>query len=115
MSLARAFLQAGSRAVVGSLWRLRDDETRALVASFYRHLAEGMPVAGALASSRRDMIRQGAPATAWAGLVVLGDGDYVPLPGGGAGAGTRPLLLLAATAFLALLMALSWRALRGSR
>jgi len=29
MGLARAFFEAGSRAVVGSLWPLRDDETAA--------------------------------------------------------------------------------------
>ena len=29
-----------------------------------------------------DRIAAGAPAYAWAGLVVLGDGDLVPLPGG---------------------------------
>jgi len=82
MSLARAFFQAGARAVVGSLWRLRDDEAQELVAAFYRRLSDGATVDAALTASRRDLIRSGAPTAAWAGLIVLGDGEVVPLPGG---------------------------------
>jgi CHAT domain-containing protein len=82
MSLARAFFQAGAHTVVASLWRLRDDEAANLFDRFYRHLGRGVSVAAALRSAQSDMIAEGAPAAAWAGLVVLGDGDLVPLPGG---------------------------------
>jgi CHAT domain-containing protein len=82
MSLARAFFQAGAHTVVASLWRLRDDEAADFFDRFYRHLGRGRSVAAALQAAQRDMIRDGAPAAAWAGLVVLGDGDLVPLPGG---------------------------------
>ncbi|HEV2854555.1 MAG TPA: CHAT domain-containing protein [Thermoanaerobaculia bacterium] len=82
MSLARAFFQAGAHTVVASLWRLRDDEAADLFDRFYRHLGRGASVAGALQAAQRDLIAEGAPAAAWAGLVVLGDGDMVPLPGG---------------------------------
>jgi CHAT domain-containing protein len=82
MSLARAFFQAGAHTVVASLWRLRDDEAADLFDRFYRHLGKGASVAAALQAAQRDMIANGAPAAAWAGLVVLGDGDLVPLPGG---------------------------------
>jgi CHAT domain-containing protein/tetratricopeptide (TPR) repeat protein len=82
MSLARAFFQAGAHTVVASLWRLRDDEAAELFDRFYRHLGKGLSVAAALRSAQRDMIAAGAPAAAWAGLVVLGDGELVPLPGG---------------------------------
>ncbi len=81
-SLARAFFEADARAVVASLWRLRDDEAAALFDRFYHHLAGGESVAGALAAAQSDRIRKGAPAAAWAGLTVLGDGDAVPVPGG---------------------------------
>lgn len=81
MGLARAFFQAGARTVVGSLWPLRDDEAERIFRDFYRHLGEGRSVGAALAEARRDAIRAGNPAAAWAGLVVLGDGDVVPLPG----------------------------------
>ncbi len=82
MSLARAFFQAGAHTVVASLWRLRDDEAADFFDRFYRHLGKGRSVAAALQAAQRDMIKNGAPAAAWAGLVVLGDGDLVPLPGG---------------------------------
>ncbi len=82
MSLARAFFQAGAHTVVASLWRLRDDETADFFARFYRHLGKGTSVAAALQAAQRDLIAGGAPAAAWAGIVVLGDGDLVPLPGG---------------------------------
>jgi CHAT domain-containing protein len=82
MGLARGFFQAGARTVVGSLWPLRDDEAERTVRGLYRHLAEGHSVAAALASARREAIRDRAPAATWAGLVVLGDGDVVPAPGG---------------------------------
>ncbi|HKV10312.1 MAG TPA: hypothetical protein VJ725_19380, partial [Thermoanaerobaculia bacterium] len=42
----------------------------------------GLSVAAALHAAQQDRIEAGAPAAAWAGIVVLGDGDVVPLPGG---------------------------------
>jgi CHAT domain-containing protein/tetratricopeptide (TPR) repeat protein len=82
MSLGRAFFQAGAHGVVASLWPLRDDESAALFGRFYRHLAEGATVGEALHGARREAIAAGEPAAAWAGLVVLGDGSLVPVPGG---------------------------------
>ncbi len=82
MSLARAFFQAGATTVVATLWPLRDDDGAALFERFYAHLARGETVAGALQAAQRDRIADGAPAEAWAGAVVLGHGDVVPLPGG---------------------------------
>lgn len=81
MSLARAFFQAGARAVVGSLWALRDDEAAVFAAAFYRRLAAGRTAGQALAEARRERIEAGAPAAAWASLVLLGDGDVAPVPG----------------------------------
>jgi len=82
MSLARAFFQAGAHTVVASLWRLRDDEAANFFDRFYKHLGHGRSVAAAAQAARKDLIAKGAPAAAWAGIVVLGDGDLVPLPGG---------------------------------
>lgn len=80
MSLARAFFQAGAHGVVASLWPLRDDESAVLFRRFYRRLAEGATVGEALHGARREAIEAGEPAAAWAGLVVLGDGELVPAP-----------------------------------
>jgi tetratricopeptide (TPR) repeat protein len=82
MGLARAFFQAGAHAVVASLWPLGDDDAAALFGRFYAHLGDGESVVAALTAAQRDRLAAGAPAAAWAGLVVLGDGDLVPVPGG---------------------------------
>ena len=82
MSLARAFFQAGANTVMASLWRLRDDEAADFFDHFYRHLGGGLSVAAAAQAAQKDLFAAGAPAAAWAGIVVLGDGDLVPLPGG---------------------------------
>jgi hypothetical protein len=110
MSLSHAVFQAGARAVVASLWPLRDDETAALMEEFARQLARGRSVSAALAAARRVRIEAGAPAVAWAGLVVLGDGDFVPVPGGRSPVPPylwwlAPLVLLAALG----IASLAWR------
>jgi CHAT domain-containing protein/tetratricopeptide (TPR) repeat protein len=116
-SLARAFFQAGARTVVGSLWRLRDDDGAAFFDQFYRFLGQGRSVAAALAEAQEARRRAGAPAAAWAGVVVLGDGDLVPLPGGvEPTARARRLALLAASVLLLLAFAaLAARELRRRR
>jgi CHAT domain-containing protein len=82
MGLARAFFQAGAVGVVGGLWPLRDREAARLVDDMAVDLGRGASIGAALAQAKRAAIRAGAPPAAWAGLVVLGDGDFVPLPGG---------------------------------
>ena len=80
MGMAHAFFQAGARTVVGSLWPLRDDDAAWLAERFAQHLSRGSSVGRAMAMARRDLIAEGAPPAAWAGLVVLGDADQVPVP-----------------------------------
>jgi hypothetical protein len=77
--LARAFFQAGARGVVGNLWPLRDDEAEPLVRELGRRLAHGRSLGSALAEARAVRVEAGAPAAAWAGLVVLGDADFAPV------------------------------------
>ncbi len=105
LSLARAFFQAGAKAVLGTLWSQWDDQAAALFDGFYHHLAEGASLSAALAAAQRDRIAAGAPAGAWSGVVVLGDGDFVPLPGGRGWLAlqARPLALTAALAAALLL------------
>lgn len=78
-SLARAFLEAGAGAVLASLWPLEDEEASVLLGSFSKALGQGDSVAGALSIAQRDAIDAGMPSAAWAGLVILGDGDLRPL------------------------------------
>jgi CHAT domain-containing protein len=48
LGLTRAILDAGSPGVISTLWNISDEAAAALMAKFYRHLLDGMPVAEAL-------------------------------------------------------------------
>jgi CHAT domain-containing protein len=103
--LARGFFQAGARAVIGSLWPLRDEEARPFMKAFYERLAEGSSLADALVGARVARIEAGAPTSAWAGIVLLGDGEYVPFPGGAEG--SSPVTARLAAGAIVLLVLLS--------
>ncbi|HET7200748.1 MAG TPA: CHAT domain-containing protein [Burkholderiales bacterium] len=114
MSLARAFFQARARTVVGSLWSVRDNEAQEFSERLYHYLEVGLSVSAALRAAQRDRIAAHMPAAAWAGVVVLGDGDLVPLPGG-----RKPRTLMpgaatvaAALAGIAAALLFGWRWLR---
>ncbi|ANM29311.1 hypothetical protein ABI59_06455 [Acidobacteria bacterium Mor1] len=92
VGLSHAFFQAGARAVIGGLWPLRDDETERLIDGMYAELARGASVVDALGAARRRALDAGEPAAAWSGVVVIGDGDYVPLPGGSAAGKARRII-----------------------
>jgi CHAT domain-containing protein len=70
--LARAFLFAGCRGVVCSLWRVDDEATSELMAGFYAGLKAGLPAADALRTVQREMIREGRPPSQWAPFVLIG-------------------------------------------
>jgi len=97
-SPTRAFFVAGAHAVIGSLWPLRDDEAAALFEEFYRQLGAAKTLSEALAAAVRARIGAGDPSAAWAGLVLMGEADLIPLPSGRGGLrfGARHLALLAA-------------------
>ena len=70
-SLGSAFLVAGSRAVLASLWSVKDRTTREMVLGFYEQGGATDP-AGALARAQRAHIAQGRPPSDWAPFVILG-------------------------------------------
>jgi CHAT domain-containing protein len=77
MSLARAFLIAGARSVVASLWQVDDRSTATLMSLFYEHLAAGLDVRGALRVAQLDFVKEfgdKAQPYYWAGFEVIGDG-----------------------------------------
>ena len=86
LSLARAFFEAGAHAVIGSRWPLRDADAAALFDVFYRHLGRGASLSEALKASQDEARAAGRPTSAWAALVLLGNGDLRPF----AGASTPP-------------------------
>jgi CHAT domain-containing protein len=76
-NLARAFIGAGARAVITTLWTVNDRVSLALMRSFYAELAAGRPLAAALASAKAAVTRQlGPPALPTiAAFQLVGDGD----------------------------------------
>ncbi|MEM7156103.1 MAG: CHAT domain-containing protein [Myxococcota bacterium] len=114
MSLARAFLQSGAQAVVASRWALADADAMALFSRLYSHLDEGHSLSASLALAQRDMIAEGAPTAAWAGVVVVGRGDLVLVPRPWWWPWRRWLLVGAALLCLGIAAA-GWRVLRRHR
>ena len=78
-SLSRAFIHAGARAVVASLWEVDDAETRRFMRAFYRELRVGAAPDEALQRARRAMMAAGGKAARpinWAGFVLAGDARH---------------------------------------
>jgi len=75
VGMTRAFLGAGSHAVLASLWAVNDDSTRGLMVRFYRNLSRS-DGADALAKAQRELRhadrRYSAPYY-WAAFVLVGD------------------------------------------
>lgn len=74
-TLAQAFLYAGTRDVIATLWKIRDDGAAAFAGRFYTHLRGSSP-SDALARAQREMIRDSrfsAPYY-WASYAISGEG-----------------------------------------
>jgi CHAT domain-containing protein len=85
-SLVEAFLNAGARSVVASLWPAEDTYTRSLMEAFYRHLFQGETKKEALHQAKIEMLREfgeTVPPLYWAGFVLIGDGSGRLVAGGG--------------------------------
>jgi tetratricopeptide (TPR) repeat protein len=70
--LARAFLYAGSRGVLCSLWRVDDEATAGLMTDIYAGLKEKKPAADALRDAQLKMITDGQPPLYWAPFILIG-------------------------------------------
>ena len=71
--LARAFLYAGSRGVVCSLWSVADQETASLMTRLYGHLQAGQTARDALRAAKLEMIQAGKPPFFWAPFILIGE------------------------------------------
>jgi CHAT domain-containing protein len=73
--LSRAFLYAGARRVVGTLWNVDDRATTELMTRFYRALwKDGLPPAEALRQAQREMQKtEWSAPPFWAGFVIQGE------------------------------------------
>jgi CHAT domain-containing protein len=77
-NLVRAFLFAGAKSVVASLWAASDVYTLKLMQHFYRHIADGEDKASALRHAQMELIKEfvdEAKPFYWAGFIMVGDGS----------------------------------------
>ena len=75
VGIARAFLFAGARSVVATLWAINDEATLEFMKSFYQHLRGGESASSALQRAMkclRDSDKYSAPKY-WAPFVLIGD------------------------------------------
>jgi tetratricopeptide (TPR) repeat protein len=82
VGLARAFLYAGARSVVVSLWNVDDRSAADLMEAFYRGLLGGRPPAAALREAKRAFLASSVPGyrmpARWAPFVLVGDPGSAP-------------------------------------
>jgi len=75
-SIGRAFIAAGAKAVIGTLWDVDDDRSAALFATIHRNVSVGMAVSDAIRNAQIKAIRSTDPATshpkAWGYLTLIG-------------------------------------------
>jgi CHAT domain-containing protein len=75
VGLTRAFLYAGTPAVVTTLWDIEDTASAALMEAFYRHLRAGLSNAEALRAAQLEVLGQDKWRTPyyWAAFSLTGD------------------------------------------
>jgi CHAT domain-containing protein/tetratricopeptide (TPR) repeat protein len=83
-ALSRAFLYAGARDVVATLWRVEDAGGAAFAGAFYRHL-QVLPPVEAIAAAQRALLREGPfrEPYHWAAYILSGGGGVGGLLQGG--------------------------------
>ncbi|MEM1216751.1 MAG: CHAT domain-containing protein, partial [Bacteroidota bacterium] len=84
LSIGRAFLQAGSRSLIGSLWPVNDAATAELLPPFYHYLTTGERTAQALRSAQLQYLQQQDRLSAhphyWAGFLLVGPSQAFAQP-----------------------------------
>ena len=84
LGAARAFLQAGARSVIVSLWDVSDRSTAEFMELFYGELRRGRPVPDALRRTKLAFIHSDRPAQRqifrWAPFVLIGDPGRIESP-----------------------------------
>ena len=79
-NLSRAFLLAGARTVVSTLWEVDDTSSLFLMKRFYAHLLAHRSAGWALTAAKRDMLRtfgREALPYQWAGFTIEGAGANI--------------------------------------
>jgi CHAT domain-containing protein len=75
IGLPRAFLHAGAKSVIASLWKVNDQATAKLMADLYARIERGETPSSALRSAQLDMVNddQWSKPYYWAAFVLQGD------------------------------------------
>jgi CHAT domain-containing protein/Tfp pilus assembly protein PilF len=76
IGLSRAFMHAGARNVMATLWPIEDRAAERVMAGFYRRLRSAGSLTAALAAAQREALSRpetAHPAT-WSAFVLVGDG-----------------------------------------
>jgi CHAT domain-containing protein len=78
LNIARAFLLAGARSVITTLWPVSDATSAAVMRRFYENLAAGDDVAAALARAKAAVVEQfgGDARATTAAFQIVGVGDH---------------------------------------
>ncbi|XP_068680153.1 tetratricopeptide repeat protein 28-like [Montipora foliosa] len=82
VGIARAFLCAGARSVVVSLWAIDDEVTLLFTRSFYQHLVDGKSASAALQQAMKSFreSKQYCAIKHWAPFVLVGDDVTLEFP-----------------------------------
>ena len=82
VGIARAFLCAGARSVLVSLWAIDDDVTLLFMRSFYQHLVDGKSASAALQQAMKSFreSKQYCAIKHWAPFVLVGDDVALEFP-----------------------------------
>ena len=72
-NIANAFIEAGGRTVVSTLWALDDRATSKLMSEFYARLIAGSTKGEALALAQLSLARAGVAPYYWASFEIVGD------------------------------------------
>jgi CHAT domain-containing protein len=70
--LRRAFVLAGARTVVMSLWTVSDQATAALMEDFYRRMAGGQPPGAALRAAQLSLMKPYPDPRDWGAFICQG-------------------------------------------
>ena len=73
VGIARAFLAAGARSVLASLWAIKDGATMEFMKSFYQHLADGQSASVALHQAMKTLRNSNFAVRDWAPFILIGD------------------------------------------
>ena len=82
IGIARAFLAAGARSVLVSLWAIEDEATHELMKNFYEHLTSGSTASEALKKAMECLIKSERfnHPRHWAPFVLIGDDVMLEFP-----------------------------------